>query len=106
MRSPAGFARMNREVLQDGALDRKTKELMALAVSIALRCEGCIAAHTHDAIEAGAERAEILEAIGVAILMSGGPGTVYAAHAYDALEQFLPVAAGDETEPLPEECQG
>ncbi len=85
-----GFARLHKKAVEDGALSAKTKELMALAISIAVRCEGCIAYHVHDAIKAGATRAELLETIGVAILMGGGPASMYAAHAMDAIEQFLP----------------
>lgn len=84
-----GFARLHNKAVEDGALSHKTKELMALAISIAVRCEGCIAYHTHDAIGAGATRQELLETIGVAILMGGGPAAVYAAHALDAIEQFM-----------------
>jgi len=88
-----GFARLHKKAIEDGALSRKTKELMALAISVAVRCEGCIAYHAHDAIAAGATRQELLETIGVAILMGGGPAAMYVAHALDAIEQFMPAAA-------------
>ena len=84
-----GFARLHKKAVEDGALSAKVKELMALAISIAVGCEGCIAYHTHDAIKAGATRAELLETIGVGVMMAGGPGTIYAAHALDAVDQFL-----------------
>jgi AhpD family alkylhydroperoxidase len=87
-----GFARLRKKAVEDGALSAKVKELMALAVSIAVRCEGCIAYHVHDAIAAGATRQELLETIGVGLLMGGGPGSIYAAHALDAIEQFMPQA--------------
>jgi AhpD family alkylhydroperoxidase len=91
-----GFARLHKKAMEDGALSARTKELMALAISIVVRCEGCIAYHVHDAVAAGASRQELLETIGVAILMGGGPASVYAAHALDAIEQFgLP--ANEET---------
>lgn len=64
--------------------------MMALAISIAVGCEGCIAYHVHDAVEAGATRSELLETIGVGLMMGGGPGSIYSAHALEALEQFLP----------------
>jgi AhpD family alkylhydroperoxidase len=54
----SGFARLHKKAVETGALDAKTKELMALAIGIAVRCEGCIAYHTHDAIQAGATRQE------------------------------------------------
>lgn len=88
----SGFARLHKKAIEDGALSAKTKELMALAISVAVRCEGCIAYHTHDAIAAGATRQELLETIGIAILMGGGPASMYAAHALDAIEQFMPAA--------------
>ncbi len=84
-----GFARLHRKAVEEGALSAKTKELMALAISVAVRCDGCIAYHVHDAVKAGATRQELVETIGVAILMGGGPASIYAAHALDAVEQFL-----------------
>ena len=91
-----GFARLHKKAVEDGALSAKTKELMALAIGVAVRCEGCIAYHVHDAIKAGATRQELLETIGVAIMMGGGPALMYAAHALDAIEQFMtrPTHAG------------
>lgn len=85
-----GFARLHRKALDDGALSGKVKELMALAISIVVHCDGCIAYHTHDAVKAGATRAELLETVAVAVLMAGGPGSIYAVHALDAIDQFLP----------------
>jgi AhpD family alkylhydroperoxidase len=85
----SGFSRLHKKSIETGALDAKTKELMALAISISVQCEGCIAYHTHDAIQAGATRSELLETIGVAIMMGGGPASIYAVHAMDAIEQFL-----------------
>lgn len=85
-----GFARLHKKAVEEGALSRKVKEMMALAISIVVGCEGCIAYHVHDAIAAGTTRQELLETIGVGILMGGGPGSIYAAHALDAVEQFLP----------------
>jgi len=85
-----GFARLHRKAVEDGALSMKVKEMMALAIGIAVGCDGCIAYHVHDAVKAGATRQELLETIGVALLMGGGPGSIYAAHALDAIEQFMP----------------
>jgi AhpD family alkylhydroperoxidase len=85
-----GFARLHKKAIEEGALSSKVKELMALAIGIVVGCEGCIAYHVHDAVAAGATRHELLETIGVGILMGGGPGSIYAAHALDAVEQFLP----------------
>jgi AhpD family alkylhydroperoxidase len=89
----SGFARLHRKAVEDGALPAKVKEMMALAISITEGCDGCIAYHVHDAVKAGATRQELLETIGVALLMGGGPGSIYAAHAMDAIEQFIPEMA-------------
>lgn len=72
----------------DGALSTKTKELIALAIGIAVHCDGCIAFHVHDALGAGATKEEIAETIGVAVLMGGGPSVVYGCQALEAAEQF------------------
>jgi AhpD family alkylhydroperoxidase len=84
----SGFAQLRRESLADGALSRKSKELIALGVAIAARCDACIAYHVHDALRAGATRPEIVETIGVAMMMGGGPATIYGCHAFEALDQF------------------
>ena len=84
-----GFARLHKKAVEDGALSAKTKELMALAISIAVHCEGCIVYHVHDAVAAGATRQELLETLGVGLLMSGGPGSIYVALAMDAIDQFV-----------------
>lgn len=93
----SGFARLHKKAVEDGALSAKVKEMMALAISIVVGCDGCIAYHTHDAVQAGATRQELLETIGVALLMGGGPGSIYAVHALDAMEQFLPGTATAES---------
>lgn len=85
-----GFARLHKKAMEDGALNMKFKEMMALAISIVVGCDGCIAYHVHDALKAGATRQELLETIGVGLLMGGGPGSIYAVHALDAIEQFTP----------------
>lgn len=72
----------------DGAITVKTKELIALAIAVTVRCDGCIASHVRAVIKAGATRAEVAEAIGVAILMGGGPSMVYGAQALEAYDQF------------------
>ena len=68
----------------------KIKELIALAIGITVRCDGCIAFHVHDVVKAGATHDEIVEAIGVAIMMGDGPAVVYGSQALEALEQFEP----------------
>ena len=84
----SGFARMHTGAVTDGALDPQVKELMALAIAIACHCEGCIAYHVHDALHAGATHEQVIETIGVAVMMGGGPAVVYGALALDALRQF------------------
>lgn len=64
-----------------GALDSKAKELIALAIAIAARCDGCLAYHAKAALELGATRQEVMETIGVAIYMGGGPSMIYGAEA-------------------------
>ncbi len=95
----AGFMRLHKAGSTAGALTATEKELIALAIGIVVRCDGCIAFHVHDALKAGASHAEIVEAIGVAILMGGGPAVVYGSQALAALEQFEaeadPVSAGN-----------
>ena len=81
----AGFAQTHQAVINEGALSTKTKEFIALAIAISARCDGCIAFHVHDAIKAVTNRQEIVEAIGVAVLMGGGPAVVYGSEALEAL---------------------
>lgn len=83
-----GFAKLHREALDDGAIPAKTKELIALAIGVATQCTGCITLHVHSAMRAGATKDEIAEAVGVAVLMGGGPAAIYGIDALEALEQF------------------
>jgi len=83
-----GFAQLHESTIKDGALDSKTKELIALGIAITVRCDGCISYHVHDAMRAGAKKAEIAETVSVAVLMGGGPSVVYGIEAMQALAQF------------------
>lgn len=83
-----GYAAMSAAAMAAGALETKTKELIALGISVTLRCDGCIASHARGAAKAGASREEAAEAIGVALILNGGPGTVYGPRAYDAFCEF------------------
>ncbi|AQX15488.1 alkylhydroperoxidase [Tessaracoccus lapidicaptus] len=85
----AGYSAMHKAVLGPGALDTKTKELIALAIGVTDKCDGCIASHARGAARAGATADEVAEALGVAILMRGGPATVYGPRAMDAFLEFL-----------------
>ena len=82
------FAALAQAATAAGALDTKTKELIALALGIAGRCDGCIAYHARAAAKAGATHAEIAEILGVTLLMDGGPASVYAPRAWAAFEEF------------------
>lgn len=73
----------------DGALSKKTKELMGLAVAINMRCEGCIVAHVKSCVTLGATIEEISETVEVALAMSGGPALIWGGKALEAAEQFL-----------------
>ena len=80
-----GFAELSGAAFADGELDRKTKELIALAIGVVEGCDGCIASHGQAAARAGATRQEAAEAIGLTFLLPGGPAPVYGARAYEAL---------------------
>ena len=84
----SGFGDLHKGTIAEGALSIKIKELIALAIAITVRCDGCIAYHVNDALRSGATRAEIAEAIGVSVLMGGGPSAIYGAEALEALNQF------------------
>lgn len=84
----AGYKELHDSALATGALDAKTKELIALAIAVSKECDGCIAAHAHAAVLHGATPPEAAEAIGVTFLMNGGPATVYGARAFAAFQEF------------------
>ena len=83
-----GFKALRSAAFTPGALDVKTKELIALAIATSEHCDGCIASHARGAARAGATEAEAAEALGVCIQMMGGPGTVYAPRAFAAFREF------------------
>lgn len=84
----SGFSAMAGAATADGALSTKTKELIALGIGVATRCDGCIGFHMEALVKLGASRAEIEEALGMAIYMGGGPALMYAADALLAFDQF------------------
>lgn len=91
----SGFGKLHEAAVADGVLDAKTKELMALAIAVVKQCDGCIAYHARGAVARGATRAEVAEALGVALLMDGGTATVYGPRALAAFDEFaVPVEAG------------
>ena len=82
------FSAIANAALAAKALDGKTKELIALGISVAIRCDDCIAFHAKAALKQGANREEVLEALGMAVYMGAGPAVMYATHALDAFTQF------------------
>lgn len=84
----AGFSSLAQAATKDGALDKKTKELIALALGVASKCDGCIGFHSQALVKLGATRAELLETLGMAVYMGGGPSLMYAADALAAFEEF------------------
>lgn len=82
------FGSLSRAATQAGALDRKTKELIALSLSIAAHCDGCIGFHVETLVKLGVTRAEVEEALGMAVYMGGGPSAMYAAEALGAFEEM------------------
>ncbi|MEQ9689779.1 MAG: carboxymuconolactone decarboxylase family protein [Bauldia litoralis] len=90
----AGFAALGKGAYFDGALSIRFKELIALALCVASRCDGCVAYHAKRVSELGASREEVLETIGVAIQMGGGPSMVYGGEALRAFDAFQVEPAG------------
>ena len=84
-----GFGDLATAATKDGVLDKKTKELIALALGVASHCDGCIGFHTQTLAKLGASKEEIIEALGMAIYMGGGPSLMYAAEAISAFEQTM-----------------
>jgi len=80
---------MHKAATEDSALSFKQKELISLGISITSRCEGCIASHVKGALKAGANKDEIVETIGVAVVMGGGPSIVYGNKAYEAMQEMM-----------------
>jgi len=84
----ASFNALADAAMRDGALDKKTKELIALALGVAGHCDACLGFHLKALIRLGASRTEIEEALGVAVYMGGGPSLMYAADALAAFDQL------------------
>ena len=87
------FSELGRAATADGVLDAKTKELIALALSVAARCDPCIGFHAKALVKLGATRQEIDETLGVTTYMGGGPSLMYAANAVAAFDEFAKAAA-------------
>ncbi|MEX1008591.1 MAG: carboxymuconolactone decarboxylase family protein [Acidimicrobiia bacterium] len=84
----AGFAALHSAAMADGEISARMKELVALAISVVKGCEGCVAHHARRAARLGATRSEVAEILSVALLMDGGPATVYGPRAWEAFIEF------------------
>jgi AhpD family alkylhydroperoxidase len=82
-----GHAEMSAAAMREGEVTRATKELLAIVIAITRECDGCIVAHTRGAVQQGVTRQQLAEAIGVAISMNGGPGTVWGPRALRAFDE-------------------
>ena len=82
------YAELHKAAMGEGELSAKFKELIALAIAVTRECDGCIAAHARGAARHGASAAEVAEMVGVAILLNGGPGTVWGPRALAAFHEF------------------
>ena len=86
-----GFGTLAHAATAAGALDKKTKELIALALGVAAHCDACIGFHVESLIKLGTTRNELEEALGMAVHMGGGPSLMYAADALGAFEEMSTV---------------
>lgn len=84
----AGFSQLAKAATKGGAIDPKTKELIALAIGVAKQCDGCIAFHVKALVRLGATRDEIAETVGMCVYMGGGPSMMYGAKALDAWDRL------------------
>ncbi len=82
------FNQLSHTALKAGAVDAKTKEMIALAIGVSARCDGCIGFHVKALVNMGITLQELEEVLGVAVLMGGGPSLMYAANALDAFKEF------------------
>jgi AhpD family alkylhydroperoxidase len=91
----AGYVQMSSAAMgEGGALPARIREVIALAIAVTRECDGCIAAHARGAARRGATAQEVAEALGVAIAMNGGPGTIWAPRAFAAFREFAGENAG------------
>ena len=88
-----GFSALAQAATKDGVLDAKTKELIAIALSVAVRCDPCVGFHAQALVKLGATRAELAEVMAMAVYMGGGPSLMYAAKTSAAFDEFTAAAA-------------
>ena len=84
----AGFYALSKGAMANGAIDKKTKELIALAIGVTQRCDGCIGFHVKALKDLGATREEMAELMAVCVYMGGGPALMYAADALRAYDDL------------------
>lgn len=84
----ASFSSLAQAATKDGVLDKKTKELIAMALAVANHCPGCIGFHAQTLVKLHTSREELIETLGMAVYMGGGPSLMYAAEALEAFEEF------------------
>ncbi|WP_426193162.1 carboxymuconolactone decarboxylase family protein [Massilia sp. DWR3-1-1] len=89
-----GFGDLARAASRDGALDKKTKELIALTLGVAAHCDACIGFHVQTLVRLGTTQAELEEALAMAIYMGGGPSLMFSANALAAFEEFSSTPPG------------
>ena len=83
-----GFGDLARAATREGVLDKKTKELIAVALGVAAHCDACIGFHIQTLVGLGATKGELEEALGMAVYMGGGPSLMYSASALAAFDEF------------------
>jgi AhpD family alkylhydroperoxidase len=88
-----GFSDLAKAATRDGALDKKTKELIALALGVASHCDACIGFHVQALVKLNVTKSELQEALGMAVYMGGGPSLMYSANAMAAFEEFSNAAS-------------
>ena len=87
-----GFGALSKAAMAPGVLDEKTKELIAMAIGVAARCDDCLGFHARALVRLGTTPEELREMLGVAVYMGGGPSLMYAAHAQAAFDEFAAAA--------------
>jgi AhpD family alkylhydroperoxidase len=83
------YSELSRAAMTPGELPSATKELLAIVIAVTRECDGCIVAHTRSAVRAGVTRQALAEAVGVAIVMNGGPGTVWGPRALRSFDEAV-----------------
>lgn len=88
-----GFGALSKGVKDEGVLDHKVKEFVALGIAVSQRCEACIGLHAEALVKLGASRDEVADVLGMAVQMGGGPALMYTAKALEAFDEFAAAAA-------------